>query len=280
MDHSRHRAVGMAALQNLGLSARLEHRRSNPLAIGAIVFACVLGGAALGMFLGMVLPQNQLSAEAKDVIKVAMAMIATLAALVLGLLTASAKSGLDDKETEVRNVAAQVVLLDRMMAEYGPETQEARALLKQRLATRISQIWPEGDAGRLTPGTLSGGAGIETLQHKLLALSPQNDAQRWLLSTALQVSRDLAAARWSVFQQLGSRIHWPFLVIVVFWLTMVFISFGLFAPFNATAATALFIAALAVAGAIYLILAMDQPYSGLIKISGDPLRHALGQLSK
>src|SRR5215208_3548371 len=165
LDHSRHRPVAIAALENLGMWARLEHRHSiSAWWVGAIVFACVLGGAALGMVLGMVLPKHELSADAKDVIKVAMAMIATLAALVLGLLTASAKSGLDDKENEVRSVAALVVLLDRMMAEYGPETQEARDLLKQMLATRISQIWSEGDAGRLTPAALGRGAGIETLQ--------------------------------------------------------------------------------------------------------------------
>jgi hypothetical protein len=116
------------------------------LVIGAIVFACVFGGALFGMYLGTVLPKDHLSPDARDVIKVAMAMIATLAALVLGLLIASAKSSFDEKESELRSTAAQVVLLDRTMAEYGAETHEARDLLKQTVAARISQIW-QGETG-------------------------------------------------------------------------------------------------------------------------------------
>jgi exosortase/archaeosortase len=110
------------------------------------VFACVFGGALFGMFLGTILPEGHLSPDARDVIKVAMAMVATLAALVLGLLTASAKSSLDEKESELRSAAAQVLLLDRTMAEYGPETKDARDLLKQTVAARISQIWPDEKA--------------------------------------------------------------------------------------------------------------------------------------
>jgi hypothetical protein len=251
----------------------------NALAIGAMVFACVFGGALFGMFLSTILPKGHLSPDARDVIKVAMAMIATLAALVLGLLTASAKSSLDEKESELRSAAAQVVLLDRTMAEYGAETQEARNLLKQTIAARISQIWP-GENANVTPGVIGRGSGIEVVQRKLLDLSPQTDAQRWLQSTALQISSAIAAARWSAFQQIGSSIQWPFMAVLVFWLAIIFASFGLFAPRNASVTAALLVAALSVAGSVYLILEMDQPYSGLIKISSAPLRAALEQLGQ
>ena len=203
-----------------------------------------------------------------------------MAALVLGLMTSSAKSSLDDKESELRGTAAQVILLDRTMALYGTETREARDLLKRLVAARMSQLWPEENAGGVAPEAIGADTGIGLLQQKILALSPQNDAQRWFQSTALQISRDIAAAQWSTFQQVGSQIHWPFLVIVVFWLAIVFASFGLFAPQNAIAVSALCVAALAVAGAIYLILAMDQPYGGLIKISSAPVRAALDQLGR
>jgi hypothetical protein len=249
------------------------------LTTAAIAFACVFGGALFGMFLRTVLPERHLSPDARDVIKVAMAMIATLAALVLGLLTASAKSSLDEKESQLRSVAAQVVLLDRTMAAYGAETEEARELLKQTVAVRISQIWPEENA-TVTPGAIGRGSGIEAIQHKLLDLSPQTDAQRWLQSTALQISGSISASRWVVLQELGSSIQWPFMAILVFWLAVIFVSFGLFAPRNTIVAAALFLAALSVAGSIYLILAMDQPYSGPIKISSEPLRIALEQLGQ
>ena len=249
------------------------------LVIGGIVFACVFGGALFGMFLGTILPAEHLSPDARDVIKVTMAMIATLAALVLGLLTASAKSSLDDKESELRSAAAQIVLLDRTMAEYGAQTREARDLLKQTLAARISQIWPEENAN-VMPGALGRGSGIEAIQRKLLDLSPGTDAQRWLQSTALSISGAIAAARWSVLEQIGSSIQWPFLAILVFWLAIIFASFGLFAPRNASVTAALFVAALSVAGSIYLILEMDRPYTGLVKISSAPLRGALEQLGR
>jgi len=250
----------------------------NAFAIASIVFALVVGGALLGVYLGKVLPEHHLSPDARDVIKVSMAMVATLAALVLGLLTASAKSSLDDKDAELRSMAEQIILLDRTMAEYGPETAEARIQLKQILVGRISSIWPEEDKGTVTPEAIGRGAGVESVLEKLLALSPKNDAQRWLQSTALQTTRDIQAGRWSFLEQLGSSIQWPFLVVVVFWLAVIFASFGLFAPRNASVSVALFIAALSVAGSIYLILEMDQPYGGLIKISSAPLRTALAEL--
>lgn len=250
----------------------------NPLAIASIVFAFVFGGALLGMYLGRVLPRDHLSPDARDVIKVSMAMVATLAALVLGLITASAKSSLDEKEAELRSMAGQVILLDRTIAKYGPETAETRTLLKQILVARINLIWPEENAGTVEPEALGRGASIERVQDKLLALSPKDDPQRWLQSTALGITRDIDATRWSLFEQIGSGIQWPFLVVVVFWLVAIFASFGLFAPRNASVAVALFIAALSVAGSIYLILEMDQPYSGLVKLSSAPLRTALTEL--
>jgi type II secretory pathway pseudopilin PulG len=231
------------------------------------------------MYLGKVLPKEHLSAEAKDVIKVAMAMIATLAALVLGLLTASAKSSLDEKENQVRGWAAQVVLLDRTLAAYGPETQGTRDLLKQTLAARIEQVW-SGKGTGVQPTVLRSGSGVEGVQQKLLALEPQTDAQRWLKNTALEIGQSMASSRWAGLQQLGRSIKWPFIVILVFWLAVIFASFGLFAPRNWIVTAALLLAALSVAGSIYLILEMDQPYGGLIKISSAPLLDALQQLGR
>jgi len=250
------------------------------LAIGGIVFVCVFGGALLGISLKAVLPKHHLTSESKDVIKVSMAMVATLAALVVGLLIASAKSSFDSKDSELRGAAARAVLLDRTMAEYGPETREARDLFRQMVETKINQIWPEEITGNVDADAIGRGPGIEIVQRKLLDLAPQNDAQRWLKSTALQLSGNIAEARWLVVEQAGSSIQWPFLAILVFWLAIIFTSFGLFAPVNGSVIAALFVCALSVAGSIYLIVEMDQPYGGLIKISSAPLRTVLDQLSR
>jgi hypothetical protein len=248
------------------------------LAVGGMVFACVYGSALLGMFLGRVLPKHHLSADSKDVIKVAMATIATLAALVVGLLIASAKSSFDGQNNELRGAAAHVVLLDRALAQYGPETQEARKLLRRIVAFRFHQVWPQESAGRVEPDALSTGAGMEEIQSKILDLSPQNDAQRWLKTTALQLTVDIAEARWLVVEQTGSNIQWPFMAILVFWLALILGSFGLFAPANGSVIAALFACSLSVAGAIYLIVEMDRPYGGLIQISSTPVRNVLDQL--
>jgi type II secretory pathway pseudopilin PulG len=249
------------------------------LTTAAIVFACVFGGALFGMILRAVLPDRHLNPDARDVIKVAMAMIATLSALVLGLLIASAKGSLDEKESQLRSVAAEVVQLDRTMAAYGEETKEARDLLKQMVVARIGQIWPE-EGETVTTSAIGRGSGIEAIQRKLLDLSPQTEAQRWLQSTALKTCGSISASRWIVLEEIGSSIRWPFMAILVFWLAVIFASFGLFAPRSFIVTAALFVAALSVAGSIYLILAMDQPYSPPIKISSAPLRIALQQLGQ
>ena len=252
----------------------------SPLPIGLIVFAFVFGGALLGMHLARVLPQEHLSPDAKNVIVVSMTMVATLAAVVLGLLIASAQSSLDEKDDELRKEAGQLVLLDRTMAEYGPETADARNLMKQILVARIDLIWPEENAARVAPEAISRGAGIEVVQERLLALSPKNDAQRWLQSTALQLTRDIQAARWLILEQIDSGIQWPFLVVLVSWLVIIFAGFGLVAPRNASVTLMFFVTAFALAGAIYVTLEMEQPYRGLIKISSAPLRTALVELGR
>ncbi|SDR23486.1 Protein of unknown function [Rhizobiales bacterium GAS191] len=250
------------------------------LAIGGIVLACVFGGALFGMFLPALLPTDHLSANSKDVVKVATAMIATLAALVIGLLIASAKNSFDAKDSQFKHMAAHVILLDRVMAQYGPETREARDLLRQMVITRLHQIWPDEKDGTVEAGALGEGGGVETIQVALRGLAPQNDNQRSLQASALQISGDIAEARWLLLQEIRGSIQWPFLAVLVFWLAVIFMSFGLSAPRNTTVIIALLVSALSVAGSIFLIVQMDQPYGGLIRISSAPLHLALDELGK
>jgi hypothetical protein len=249
------------------------------LIIVGIVFGCAFGGALMGMFVAGQLPEHHLDADSKDVVKAAMALVATVAALIVGLLIASAKSSFDSKDNEVKHLAAYIVLLDRTMAQYGDETIEIRSLFRQIIAMRISQIWPEDDNDKVVT-ELVGQRGVEEIQRKVFDLSPQNDDQRWLKSTALQMTNEIAEARLLVLEQLESSIQWPFLAILIFWVAMIFASFGLFAPRNGIAVAVLLISSLSVTGALYLIVEMDQPYSGLIKISSAPMRAALNQLGR
>jgi hypothetical protein len=248
----------------------------SPMAMAGIVFACVFGGALLGLFIRAVLPDDHLSTDSKDIVKLGMGLIGTMAALVLGLLIATAKSSYDTRTGELIQLSTNIILLDRVMAHYGAETKDARELLRRSVVDTLDRIWPDDRSQRaqLTP---TGGA--EALYDKLLALSPQNDAQRALQAQALAVTISLGQTRWVLAEQ-GSSIPRAFLLVLVLWLTIILASFGLFAPRNATVIAVLFVCALSFSSAIYLILELDRPFDGLLRLSSAPLREALGHLGR
>ena len=251
------------------------------LIISLIAFACIFGGTLLGMFLRTILPGHHVSDDSKGAVMLGTGMIATMAALVLALLIASAKGNYDTMSSELRQVSSRVILLDRVMAHYGPETNEARDLLRRSIASTIKRIWPEDNIEQAVAESTEGRVNIETIQDKLRQLSPRNDAQRWLQSRALEISSEIAEGRWLLIEQLGQRtLPMPFFVLMVFWLTIIFTSFGLFSPRNATVITVLLICALSAAGSLFLIIELDTPYQGLIKVSSAPLRNALAHLGQ
>jgi hypothetical protein len=252
----------------------------NSIQIAVIVFACVLGGAVAGMLLHGRLPTHHRDGEAKDVIKLVMGLIATIAALVLSLLIASAHSAYDTQESEVRELAVHVVLLDRLLANYGPETADARTALKEVVTADVARIWPtEGAGSAKLPPTQAQNRGEDAFG-MIGKLSPRTDEQRFSQARALQLLTDMATTRRLMAEQAGGSLSWPFFVVLVFWLVMLFVGFGLFARFNATVFAAHFVGALSVAGAIFLILEMNRPYSGVMQISSAPIHRALEQLGR
>ncbi|HEY6307903.1 MAG TPA: hypothetical protein VI488_15745 [Candidatus Angelobacter sp.] len=248
------------------------------LAISLIVFACVFGGALLGMFLRGVLPEHHLSAESKGTVNLGIGLIGTMAALVLGLLVASAASSYNAQKDELTQVSAQFVLLDRLLAHYGPESKLPRDTLRNRVAGLLDQLWPQerSSGSQLAPSAGSG----EVLYDEIQQLSPQNDTQRSIKGQALGVALDVGKTRWLMYEQGSVPVPTTFLVVVVFWLTVVFASYGLHAPRNPTVMFTLFLCALSFAGAILLILELYKPFEGLIQISSAPLRNALAQMGK
>jgi len=244
-------------------------------AVALVVLGCVLAGAILGAVLRSTLPAHHLSDESRDVIKVASGLVATLVALVLGLLIASAKNSFDMKSQEITDSAAKVVLLDRQLRSLGPSVDPVRASLRQGIATRLGQRWDEGRLRSLGDET---GPSIEDVEVKLRGFVPANDSQRWLHGRAMALAAELAQTRSLLSEQVGSAISVPFLVIVVFWLFFIFTTLGLFAPPNRTAYVAILLCAVSVSAAVLLILDLDRPFEGLITISKEPLRDALGHL--
>jgi hypothetical protein len=249
----------------------------NSTIIAAIVFGCLFGAGLLGVRVRAMLPEEHLNPDTKDAVKVGMGLVATMAALVLGLLVASTKGAYDTQKNEVTQMAAKIVFLDRVLANYGSETAETRDLLRRSVGSAINRMWPDrkiSQPAQLDPSATSGEAFFNSIQQ----LSPQNDAQRSLKSQAVQVTTDVGQMRWLLFEQTESSISLPMLIVLIAWLAIIFMSVGLFAPPNATVIVALMLSALSVAGAIFLILELDMPFDGVIQISSAPMRNALNHL--
>ena len=252
-----------------------------PLWIGMIVFVCTLAGALLGMWLRATLPPEHLRDESRDTVRLGIGLVATLTALVLGLMTASAKSSFDTLNTSIRSMAADVIATDRLLARYGPETKDIRETLKRVVARRIDEIWsddPSRDGPKLAVNKESETA--EWIVDQIRAMTPSTAAQRSLQSRASDQAETVLRSRWVVLGELGTAIPWPFLIVLVFWLTITFTSFGLQAPANATVLAVLILCALSVAGAVFLTLEMDGPFDGLIQVSSEPVRFALTRLGQ
>jgi hypothetical protein len=243
-----------------------------------VVFACISGAGLLAMVAGWALPEHHLRSDSKDAVKQGLALIATLSALVLALLVAAAKGTYDTQTGAVRQLAAEVLLLDRVLSLYGPETDDARKLLRGGVAATLDRLWPDDNARPvdLTPGEAR--AEFDAFYDKVARLAPKDDARRALKARALDITTGLAQTRLRLFAQKDSSIPVPFLVVLVFWLMILMAGCGLLAPRNATVIAVLIVCALSVSCALFLILELDRPFEGVMRISSAPLREALSRL--
>jgi hypothetical protein len=250
----------------------------DPLVTGLIVFASLFLSGLLGLWLRSTLPEHHLSPDTKDTVRVAMGLVATMAALVLGLLVASAKGTYDVEKTEVTEAVARIRFLDGVLADYGPDATPVRAVLRHSAEQALIRLWPENNVRHvsLDPGA----AWASPLRASLQSLTPQDPAHIELKAEAMGVASQLAQIRWLVAEQSKTPVATALLVIVVVWMAMIFVSLGVFAPRNHTIVVAFAAAALSVAGAIFLILELSHPFSGIIRISSEPLVTALEQLGR
>jgi hypothetical protein len=246
------------------------------LVVSAIILLSTLGGIFLGTLLRRALPRHHLDEHVKDVVRLGVGLIATIAALVLGLLIASAKGSFDTQTSHLRQITANLILLDNILAQYGPEARPVREQIRSTVGPFADRLWREKQAGQSGPFETDGTA--EQVHLKIQKLSPHDDVQRSLHSRAVQVSNDLAQVRFLLFVESENLIPIPFLAILAFWLMIIFTSFSLFSPLNVTVVTCLFLFALSAACAIFLILELSRPFTGLMSISSVPLRNALGTI--
>jgi hypothetical protein len=243
----------------------------------AVLFVCLAGVALLGRRVRRYLPEEHLSGDSKDAVKLAMGLVATMTALLLGLLVSSAKGTYDTMRSEVMQMTAKVVFLDRVLGLYGPEAADARGELREAVADAVRRIWPEERSGpQLAPNEQMGDTFYVTVQR----LSPHDDRQRALKTQAATLMVEIAQLRSLLQAQSVPSISRPLLIAVVSWLVIIFLGFSLVAPPNATTTLALIGAAFSVACAIFLILGLDHPFGGLIGIQSEPMLNALSHLAK
>jgi hypothetical protein len=251
----------------------------NDLLISLLVFAVILGGALVGVLVRPLLSERHLHPDTRDVVKMTTGLIGTLTALVLGLLIASAKSSFDQKTNQVKRVTATVILLDDLLEQYGPEAASARKLLRLSIQPLANRIWHEEAAATDKGVRFESSVESSAFENELERLSPTNDKQRLLQSRAIQAFTEAAQIRLQLFAQTGGSIPTPFLIILVFWLSAIFVSFTLFAEANLIVMTSLFVCALSFGCAIFLVLELDNPFTGLMGISSATLRSALSPLT-
>ena len=244
--------------------------------LSCLIFALTLGGIVLGALLRTTLPQHHLSKDSQDVVRLGVGLIATIAALVLGLLIAAAKGSFDTQSGQVKQITADMILLDLLLEKYGPEALPIRVEMRSAIGPLADRIWHEKPADAARPFARDTKA--ESVYVAIQALSPKNDLQRSLQSRAAQISTDLAQTRLLLFAESDSAIPAPFIAILAFWLVIIFASFSLFAALNVTVFSFLALFALSASCAIFLILELSEPFTGLLMIPSAPLRNVLAPL--
>jgi hypothetical protein len=247
--------------------------------VAALVFVGTFGGSLVGMWSRTRLPEHHLAEDSKVSVKVCMGLIATMTALVLGLVTAAAKSSFESVAGTVRDSAAEIITLDRTLARIGPQSQAAREALYEAITTRLDVTWPREstDSELMATHVLEQAENVVSL---ILDLSPLDEEGRRLQAQALDLGEGLLESRWVLLTGVGGSVLAPFVIALVFWLTVTFVSFGLFAPYNVTSMAALVLSSMSVAGAVFLVLELDGPFAGVITVSPEPLRFALAWMEQ
>jgi len=245
----------------------------NPLIDGIIVFLILLAGAFAGWAMRQRLPEHHLADDTKSLVSVSMAVVATVSALVLGLLISNANTSFRALGGDVTTLSAQILRLDNILRRYGPDAYPARETLRRYAEQKTADLFPDDGADvRLdNPSTYEL---LQGLEDSMLELKPSNARDQWWLSQAMTLAGKIGETRWLLVQQLGQGTPKAFLALLVFWLTLLFASFGLFAPRNLLSGVTLTLCALAVAGAVGMILELEKGFGELVHISPQPMRQA------
>jgi hypothetical protein len=248
----------------------------SPVILGIVVLLCLTGGVVAGVWLRGALKEH-LDDDSRHLIEISLGIIGTMAGIVLGLLLASATSSWNTLENEVTATSANVLQLDRILSRYGPDAEPARATLRWDIAQAIRNVWPR-DAQAIAPGDRPRRVSNVDLLGQVAALVPRTERQRTLKPEAVKATIALGQVRWLLVEQVGSSISTPLLVLLIFWFTAVFMGLGLLAPTNKVVLVTMALSVLAITSAVFIMIALYDPFRGVLQISSASLREALVML--
>jgi hypothetical protein len=247
------------------------------LTVSLLVTACVFAGGVAGVLLHPRLPPTHLTRETHDVVKLGIGMVSVLASLVLGLLIATAKGSSDNTDRDIRGYAADIIVLAETLRDYGATAATPIDLLRQFTGQTLRDVWPEDDAAPILADPRTGQM-LEHVREAIRALRPVDNGQHWLQDQALTLVTSLLRQRWQIIEHQGPNVRPIVLAILVSWITFIFGGFGLNAPRNATVMASFLVCSMAIGGSVFLIIEMDNPFQGILRISRAPMENALAQM--
>ncbi len=251
----------------------------SPIGQAAVILGFVCAGAAIGMALQRVQPVHHRDDGSKDTVKLVLGLLATMTALILSLLIASAHSFLDTQRNEMQQLSSDVLLLDNALAQYGTEAAPVRARFKTEMEAMLASLTQPAENAAIDHGTVRA-TGAADILDLLTGLTPANDGQRAALARAQALITDIASTRLQIHHQATTRWPFPLAATLLCWLTLLFLFFGLLAPLNLTVVVTLFTGALSVSAAMFLMLSMSHPYEGAMRVSDAQLRSAIAQIGE
>jgi hypothetical protein len=252
----------------------------NAIVVSAIVAACVFFGGVAGLSLGGVLPDAHRSKETQDVVRLATGMLSVLASLLLGLLIATARTSFQATDSSLRNYAAELILLDETLRDYGDAALAPRRLVRDYTQRLLERTWPPpgAPAEPYLVEDRQAAVLLERVREQVRALKPADAGGSWLQDQALSEITSVMHQRWQLVEQVGPSVQPVMLGILVSWIVAIFASFGLNVPRNATVLAAFAVCALAIGSSIFLVEELDSPFEGVLRLSPAPVQAALSHM--
>ena len=247
--------------------------------IGILVFLIVFSGAITGILLNRLLPESHLSKETQDVTRLSTGMLSVLASLLLGLLIASAKTSFDRIDGDVRLFSSTIIELGDTLRGIGPEAEETLGLLRNYVQRSVSFHKGGIEEPTVVEDIVAGNILVQ-LRDSIIVLPDTVPRISMLRTQAWVLFQDLQKSRWKIIQEAPSTFPPALLIILVTWIALIFLTFGLHAPHNATVFVSLLVCSAAIGCAIFLVHEMDEPFDGFIQISTEPMETALAHLAQ